>query len=484
MKAGKNTNIRFEIIHNARQEDWIWKLCIVLIIAIGIAGNSYVFYCCTHMPAEDPEELMLQTDAEAEELVDRSRGLLLDGRYSDAKNAASEITNSKYENIRRSLIIMSKLRDQRENGGDMSLDTQHYKVARMSFAREDALYGQAEELRNEINREFNIRESVKSEIKATEDREHIEDLRVRLPYEGMRPSELLLTGLGPYNYIMEYEYDDSEGWKNRTYDRIYKWVTEGDDGEAAAAVYTLEGKITRVDITESNEYWDPDDMSEFRSRVQARYKTGTPDWAIEQQVGADYADAHMQEYIDMITEGIDDPGSEYYGCDPARLENTAWMLALEHWKEGQRCVFTDTFKEKEMSYNEFLDDYYDPYEEEKYYEYQDEPGDDSLITNNRRYKTNAEDTDSSENTETGTDVKNKERKHTLAEWEKHEAKRDHDVDNFKTAEEYADYYYDDFLEDLLLEEDPDEPIDDYYVLDQAYLDAMDWWEINQPWPKP
>lgn len=58
------------------------------------------------------------------------------------------------------------------------------------------------------------------------------------------------------------------------------------------------------------------------------------------------------------------------------------------------------------------------------------------------------------------------------------------VDNFATAEEYADYYHDDFLDVLLAEEYSEGDIDDYYALEQSYLDAIDYWYKHQPWPEP
>lgn len=67
-------------------------------------------------------------------------------------------------------------------------------------------------------------------------------------------------------------------------------------------------------------------------------------------------------------------------------------------------------------------------------------------------------------------------------WEKHEAGRDKDVDNFKTAEEYADYYHDDYIK-LLWNEYYDE-YGENFVIEQAYLDAIDHWERHQPWPEP
>lgn len=58
------------------------------------------------------------------------------------------------------------------------------------------------------------------------------------------------------------------------------------------------------------------------------------------------------------------------------------------------------------------------------------------------------------------------------------------VDNFATAEEYADYYHDAFLDVLLAEEYSEGDIDDYYALEQSYLDAIDHWYKHQPWPEP
>ena len=69
-------------------------------------------------------------------------------------------------------------------------------------------------------------------------------------------------------------------------------------------------------------------------------------------------------------------------------------------------------------------------------------------------------------------------------WEEHEARRDKTVDNFATAEEYADYYHDDFLDVLLAEEYSEGDIDDHYALEQSYLDAIDYWYKHQPWPEP
>ena len=69
-------------------------------------------------------------------------------------------------------------------------------------------------------------------------------------------------------------------------------------------------------------------------------------------------------------------------------------------------------------------------------------------------------------------------------WEEHERWRDKEVDKFKTAEEYADYYHDEYIalymEQYYYEDDYDEGT----MLEQSYLDAIDHWEKNQPWPKP
>ncbi len=69
-------------------------------------------------------------------------------------------------------------------------------------------------------------------------------------------------------------------------------------------------------------------------------------------------------------------------------------------------------------------------------------------------------------------------------WKKHEEWRDKDVDNFKTAKEYADYYHDDYIELYMEQYYGDEDYDEGTMLEQSYLDAMDHWEMNQPWPKP
>ena len=69
-------------------------------------------------------------------------------------------------------------------------------------------------------------------------------------------------------------------------------------------------------------------------------------------------------------------------------------------------------------------------------------------------------------------------------WEEHERWRDKEVDKFKTAEEYADYYHDEYIalymEQYYYEDDYDEGT----MLEQSYLDAIDHWEKNQPWPGP
>ena len=69
-------------------------------------------------------------------------------------------------------------------------------------------------------------------------------------------------------------------------------------------------------------------------------------------------------------------------------------------------------------------------------------------------------------------------------WEEHERWRDKEVDKFKTAEEYADYYHDEYIalymEQYYYEDDYDEGT----MLEQSYLDAIDHWEKNQLWPGP
>ena len=69
-------------------------------------------------------------------------------------------------------------------------------------------------------------------------------------------------------------------------------------------------------------------------------------------------------------------------------------------------------------------------------------------------------------------------------WKEHERWRDKEVDKFKTAEEYADYYHDEYIalymEQYYYEDDYDEGT----ILEQSYLDAIDHWEKNQPWPGP
>ena len=69
-------------------------------------------------------------------------------------------------------------------------------------------------------------------------------------------------------------------------------------------------------------------------------------------------------------------------------------------------------------------------------------------------------------------------------WEEHEARRDKSVDNFATAEEYADYYHDEFLDVLINEEYYNGDIDEHAALEESYLDAIDYWERHQPWPEP
>ena len=68
--------------------------------------------------------------------------------------------------------------------------------------------------------------------------------------------------------------------------------------------------------------------------------------------------------------------------------------------------------------------------------------------------------------------------------EEHERWRDKEVDKFKTAEEYADYYHDEYIalymEQYYYEDDYDEGT----MLEQSYLDAIDHWEKNQLWPGP
>jgi hypothetical protein len=69
-------------------------------------------------------------------------------------------------------------------------------------------------------------------------------------------------------------------------------------------------------------------------------------------------------------------------------------------------------------------------------------------------------------------------------WEDHEKRRDKTVDNFATAEEYADYYHDDFLDVYVNEEYYEGGVDDLVAIEDSYLDAIDYWEKNQPWPEP
>ena len=69
-------------------------------------------------------------------------------------------------------------------------------------------------------------------------------------------------------------------------------------------------------------------------------------------------------------------------------------------------------------------------------------------------------------------------------WKEHEEWRDKDVDNYKTAKEYADHYHDDYIELYMEQYYGDEDYDEGTMLEQSYLDAIYHWEKNQPWPKP
>lgn len=77
-------------------------------------------------------------------------------------------------------------------------------------------------------------------------------------------------------------------------------------------------------------------------------------------------------------------------------------------------------------------------------------------------------------------------KERLKEWKEHERWRDKEVDKFKTAEEYATYYHDEYIQ-LYMEQyyyDTDYRPDEAFILEESYLDAIYHWEVNQPWPKP
>ena len=77
-------------------------------------------------------------------------------------------------------------------------------------------------------------------------------------------------------------------------------------------------------------------------------------------------------------------------------------------------------------------------------------------------------------------------KERLKEWKEHERWRDKEVDKFKTAEEYATYYHDEYIQ-LYMEQyyyDTDYRPDEASIREQSYLDAIHHWEVNQPWPKP
>lgn len=69
-------------------------------------------------------------------------------------------------------------------------------------------------------------------------------------------------------------------------------------------------------------------------------------------------------------------------------------------------------------------------------------------------------------------------------WKEHEEWRDKDVDNYKTAREYADHYHDDYIELYMEQYYGDEDYDEGTMLEQSYLDAIHHWEKNRPWPKP
>ena len=69
-------------------------------------------------------------------------------------------------------------------------------------------------------------------------------------------------------------------------------------------------------------------------------------------------------------------------------------------------------------------------------------------------------------------------------WQEHERWRDKEVDKFETAEEYAKHYHDEYIQLYMEQYYDDDDYDEDTMLEQSFLDAMDHWEKNQPWPEP
>ena len=73
----------------------------------------------------------------------------------------------------------------------------------------------------------------------------------------------------------------------------------------------------------------------------------------------------------------------------------------------------------------------------------------------------------------------------LAQWEAFEAKRDKTVDQYATAEAYADDYWYDFAEEVAQNLGGFDYSEDWdYCCEMGYLEACEWWYENQPRPKP
>ena len=73
----------------------------------------------------------------------------------------------------------------------------------------------------------------------------------------------------------------------------------------------------------------------------------------------------------------------------------------------------------------------------------------------------------------------------LAQWEAFEAKRDKTVDEYATAEAYADEFWYHFAEEAYSDSvNIDEGLLWEDCCEMGYLEACEWWYANQPRPKP
>ena len=72
----------------------------------------------------------------------------------------------------------------------------------------------------------------------------------------------------------------------------------------------------------------------------------------------------------------------------------------------------------------------------------------------------------------------------LARWERFEAKRDKEVDDYATADDYADDYWYYFAEEIYYEELEHDGWDWETCCELGYMEACDHWYDNQPKPRP